>query len=88
MSEITTDTYSQRATQISTLTNALSSISQEIFDTEQSNTVQVEAAMIAELRTMNEQLQILALSENVIVCPHTGRPIYTKSLPKPKEEEA
>ena len=88
MSEITTDTYSQRATQISTLTNALSSISQEIFDTEQSNTVQVEAAMIAELRTMNEQLQILALSENVIVCPHTGRPIYTKSLPRPKEEEA
>lgn len=87
MSEMTPENYTQRATQISTLTNALTSISEEIFDTEQSNTVQIEAAMITELRSLNESMRILALSENVIICPHTGRPIYTKSLPRPKEEE-
>ena len=88
MSDITPENYTQRATQISTLTGALSAISAEIFDAEQENTVKVEAAMVAELRTIAEHLQVLALSENVVVCPHTGRPIYTKSLPRPKEEEA
>ena len=87
VSDITPENYTQRATQISTLTGALSAISEEIFDAEQENTVKVEAAMVAELRTIAEHLQVLALSENVIICPHTGRPIYTKSLPRPKEED-
>ena len=88
MEEITPENYVQRSTQISTLSGALSAISEEIFDAEQENTVKVEAAMVAELRTIAEHLQSLALSENTIICPHTGRPIYTKSLPRSKEEEA
>lgn len=87
MGDVTESNYEQRANQITTLTNALTEITSEISDTEQNNTIKADMAFVAELRTLNKYMQILSLSENVIICPHTGRPIYTKSLPRPKEEE-
>lgn len=87
MTDITESNFLQRANQISILEDTFSEMWDEITETEQANTVNANMALVTEIRTLGEYLKILSLSENVIVCPHTGRPIYTKSLPRPKEEE-